>query len=128
MEMNEIAHDDDGRSEMVQDAVFKLIADMRELIAANPDHMTPAAGIEMVRLAVAMLNEAENIDGIQEIIRPEDIDFKASVWGQILMCVTEEHMPLAHKQWLMSVASHMSPDWLEWLRRDVAFMVKVESF
>lgn len=127
MEMDEIARQDDERTEATQTAIFDACAHIRGL-ANDGDVVSPAAAIEMVRLAVFMLNKVEEVDGIQEVIHPEDIDLKASVWGQLLMTNTEERMSIDHKAWLIAVAEHMGPDWLEWLRRDVAFMIKVESF
>lgn len=128
-DLNNLALEDDNKSEAVQDEMFSLAKQVRTLIETNPDHMTPAAGIEMVRLAVYMLNAVESIDGLPEIIHPEDIDFKASVWGQILMSTTKlDYMTVEHKSWLLAVASHMGSDWIEAIRQDVAFMAKVESF
>lgn len=115
------------QAETMQNEVFKTCHYVREL-TEDSTHLTTAAGIELVRLAVFLLNKAEEIDSVEEIIRAEDIKFEAAVWGQLLMAGTQDFMHLEHKQYLTAVASHMGPDWLEWLRRDVAFMLKVESF
>lgn len=127
MEMNEIARDDDAKSEALQENIFSTCTAIRGM-TEDATYVTPAAAIEMVRLAVFMLNKVEEVDGISELIDSE-FDLKASVFGQILMVnTTLGQMNLDHKAYLMAVAAHMGPDWLDSLRRDVAFMIKVESF
>lgn len=127
LSMTAIVEQDDAKSEELQDNIFRACKEMRAL-AEDATYVTSAAAIEMVRLAVFMLNKVEEVDGIQELIHPDDVDLKASVWGQILMCNTVETMTVDHKGYLLAVAEHMGPDWLEWLRRDVAFMIRVEGF
>lgn len=128
MDMNEIVEQDDARTAATQDEVFSLCKQMR-VLTADPSAISPAAGIEMVRLAVYMLNTVKDVDAVSELITPDDMQWSPEVWGQLLMASTREgFMDTEYKTFLVRVASHMGPDWLENLRRDVAFMVKVESF
>lgn len=128
MEMDESARADDARTETTQQTIFDTCTQMRELTTES-EFISAAAAIEMVRLAVFMLNKVEEVDSVSELIVDTDFEeMKASVWGQLLMVMGTEHMTTTHKQFLIAVAEHMGSDWLEWLRRDVAFMVKVESF
>jgi len=58
------------------------------------------------------------------------VEVRPEVFGQIMMEMLEEPDGLqpSVKQLLVLVAAHMGPDWIETLRRAVAFMDKVESF
>jgi len=123
--MDMIVAEDNNRSEELEAAIFTASKTLRGL-DIPVDFVTPAASVELVRVANKCLNSLQGGD-IPEAI---DNDFRLvpDVLGQILMNefgLPEQPM---NKARLLEIAQWMGPDYLEALRRAVAFMVKVESF
>lgn len=125
MTMDEIAAEDDAKATAIETEIFALTTRLNEL--ASSDDVTVPAAIEMVRCANRMLNEIVNVESVSELI-DEEFALSANVYGQILMVSTREDLTARRKGFLVEVADHMGADYLDWLRRDVAFMVKVDSF
>lgn len=102
-------------------------------------HITPAAGVELARVCgrtMALLSAVDmpeehfsTMIGEMDGAMGED-NLAAQTVGHFVMQALCDRvgMNLKGKKFLMEVATILGPDQLENLRRNVAFMIKVEGF
>lgn len=101
-----------------------------------PADTTPAEAVELARVCGLLLVQLAEIDlpeeNFLEVIaqfQGPPTDVTAYVVGLFVMqSLAAIHMDREGKQQLVEIADLLGPDHLETLRRNVAFMVKVESF
>lgn len=89
-----------------------------------------AAKLQQARDGFAALTWAAQNGSLEEMTADFGESIDERVLGQIMMEMLEDPEGLrpSVKQKLVLVAAHMGPDWIDNLRKAVAFMDKVESF
>lgn len=137
--MNSVNPDHERATEIKRNEIFKATSFLNEALRL-PGEVDPAAGIELSRtIALAFLHVVAG-DGVEEffanlISEMDVVDGDESVQAIahfVLQAFGEASgmntTSLSGKQSLLTTASVLGPDNLESLRKNVAFMIRVEGF
>lgn len=135
--MNTVNPESERAASFKEAKILETVADLNVVLGLSGE-ITPLAGIELARACALMLMMAVKQDGAEEffhnIVEECDAphDTLALVVGHFVMQALGEARldltTLAAKQFLMAAGHIIGPDHLDALRKNVAFMIRVEGF
>lgn len=113
---------------MEEQAIFAATSTLNDLLR-NLGEARPTTNLELARTAALILNVLARQDQVEEWFNDLTNNLGDAAIGHfVLQALCEGPLDILMKGRLLSVADVLGPDHLDGLRRNVAFMIKVEGF